>query len=104
MSYHQIHANINLPTTPNLLKMVLSAEKLSAIYQLIGTEELSRIAAVPHDGQVSDFKAASEQEGRDLEVLRKAITQVTGKSRPWIIGFASEFASGLLVACQTQAK
>ncbi|MDQ5969301.1 MAG: hypothetical protein QG579_458 [Patescibacteria group bacterium] len=98
--YHQIHADISLPTKHNLLTKILSKDKLLDIHKLIGVQELSRIAGVRHDKHKPNWEAASEQEARDLGVIRKAITQVTGKRRPWIMGFASEFATALMTACQ----
>ena len=98
--YHQIHASISLPTKHNLLTKVLPKEKLLEIYELIGVQELSRIAGVKHDNDYSNQEATSEQEGRDLDVIRKAITNVTGKHRPWIMGGASEFAVALMTLCQ----
>jgi hypothetical protein len=101
MSFHQIDADINLPTDPNLLADALPKEKLLAIYELIGAQELSRIAGVVHNNEgTPDWKAVFEREGRDLDVIRGAISKVTGKKRPWIIGYASEFAHALTTTCQ----
>ena len=97
MAYHQIDSDISLPSDPDLLRSTLRKEPLEKIHGLVGLQELTRIASVTHE-EVSkpDWSALAEQEGKDLAVLREAISKVTGANRPWIIGYASEFASALL--------
>lgn len=97
MTYHQINADISLPSSADLLEKALPESQLLAIYELVGQQELIRIASVVHGKEANpDYKSLAEQEGKDLEILFSVIKTVTGKSRPWIIGFASDFASGLL--------
>lgn len=99
---HQLGADISLPTRADLLSRVLSNDQLVAIYDLVGRQELERISAVTHGGGNADYEAMARQEGYDLEVLFKAIRQVTGKQRPWIMGFASKFAHSLLAHIDSQ--
>ncbi|MBX4186811.1 MAG: hypothetical protein KW802_00945 [Candidatus Doudnabacteria bacterium] len=95
-SFHQIDADISLPTSPDLMRLILTQAELVAIAEEIGQDELQRIAAVSHDhGTNPDYAALDAQEKHDLEVLRRAITTVTGKKRAWIMGYASEFALAL---------
>lgn len=97
MGDHQIASDISLPTNPALFEHVLTREHLTALYAAVGREELERLASVVHGAESNpDYQALAEQEGRDLEILFRAIRQVTGKSRPWIMGFASDFAKGLM--------
>lgn len=96
---HQIGSDISLPSTPGLFEKVLPREKFLAIFDKVGKGELERLASVEHGHQEAepvDYDASAKQERADLDVLRSAITEVTGKENPWIIGFASDFARGLL--------
>ncbi len=98
MGDHQIASDISLPTNPELFDRVLTREQVIAIYTAVGREELEQLASVAHDTEPNpDYAAVAAQEGRDLEILFRSIRQVTDKSRPWIMGFASDFAKGLLV-------
>src|SRR3989344_5558814 len=96
--FHQIEAEISLPSTPELMEKVLPREKLLAIFNAIGEDELKRLSLVEHGNlpEPVDYNLLAKREGVDLEILRKAIRQVTGSENPWIIGFASDFAKGLL--------
>lgn len=97
MGDHQIASDINLPTESDLLKKVLSEDQLAAIYKAIGRKKLERLASVVHGNDPNpDYRALAEREGQDLEVIFQAVREVTGKSKPWITGFASEFAQGLM--------
>ena len=98
MGDHQIASDISLPTNPELFERVLTREQLVAIYTAVGREELERLASVVRGTEPNpDYAALAAQEGWDLEILFRAIRQVTGKSQPWIMGFASDFAKGLMV-------
>ena len=93
MSYHQLGSNISLPINVHLLKQMLSEDQILAIYKIVGQDELKRIAAANHDQK-------PENERADLDILFRAITAVTDKSRPWIIGFASQFAESILTCVE----
>ncbi|MFA5935072.1 MAG: hypothetical protein WC827_04260 [Candidatus Paceibacterota bacterium] len=97
VGFHQIDADINFPTDPQLLREALTDDEVLALCGLIGRKELERIASVTHEhGPNPDYDALAKQEGNDLIIIRQAIIKMTGKSHPWIIGFASEFAGSLL--------
>lgn len=99
MSYHQMEADISLPSRPDLLIQSFSGDQLNVMRELVGQEELLRIASVTHGKETNpDWRALVQAERRDLDTLFQAIKMVTGKERPWIMGFASDFARGLL-AC-----
>ncbi len=101
MSYSQLSADISLPVTPELLRRALDQGTLDAIYKTVGRDELSRIAAATHGKDPNpDYDALAKREGEDLNVLRQAISAATGKNQPWIMGFASDFANGLLATHQ----
>ncbi len=102
MGNHQLAADVSLPSRADLLRQFLPKSQLVAIYEIIGQRELRRIASVPHGKELNpDWEAISRKEKQDLDVLYGAIRTVTGKHRPWIVGFASDFACGLLtcIAC-----
>ena len=94
--YHQIESDISLPTKPNLLLKVITGKQVVDIANELGRERLQSLAAVNHDGECTDYAAASQQEAKDLKEVRIAIAKVIGKSRPWIIGYTSDFAKCLL--------
>ena len=94
--YHQIHSDISLPTKRDLLLKVVTMKQVVAVANEIGREKLAVLAAVKHDGKCTDFAAAEKQEASDLETVRLAVFKVLGIKRPWIIGYASEFAQCLL--------
>ncbi len=97
MGDHQVASDISLPTKPELFERVLTREQLIAIHTAVGREQLEQLASVAHGTEPNpDYEALAVQEGQDLEILFRAIRQVTGKSQPWIIGFASDFAKGLM--------
>ena len=101
MSHHQVEADIHLPVSSGLLKRILSPDQRRAIHDMIGLQELRRLASVSHaQHPCPDYGVLARQERRDLDVLYLAIKRVTGKERPWIIGYASEFAQGLLACIQ----
>jgi len=104
-NYHQMTSGISLPSELAILEEVLNKEQILAIFDYVGEKELRRIAEVDHSnndlnnvrGGDPRWKAIFEREGADLNVLRKAIIHVLhGVSKPWIMGFASDFAKSLL--------
>ncbi|KKR52963.1 MAG: hypothetical protein UT91_C0036G0006 [Parcubacteria group bacterium GW2011_GWA2_40_23] len=94
--YHQIESDISLPTDPELLLKVITKEQTANIAKELGHERLQSLVAVSHGGEKVDYEAAARQEAKDLKEVRTAIAKVTGISKPWIIGFASDFAKCLL--------
>ena len=98
--FHQIDSDISLPTSAPLLRQVLTADQIRRIYDLIGGEKLRQLAAVSHGGENIDYNAAAKKEAEDMEVICRAVTTVTGASRLWVIGFASQFAQGILSCCE----
>ena len=99
MSNHQVASAISLPTDPELFEQVLTRDQYQKIFQQIGRKELERLASIGHesnDDNLIDYSELAKREGSDLKVLRTAITKVTGKENPWIVGFASDFAKSLL--------
>jgi hypothetical protein len=94
--YHQIESDISLPTKPDLLLKVITEKQVVDIANELGRERLQALAAVDHSGECIDYATASQREAKDLKEVRIAIAKVLGKSRPWIIGYASDFAKCLL--------
>lgn len=94
--YHQIESDISLPTNPELLLKVITKEQAANIAKELGHERLQTLVAVSHGGEQIDYEAAARQEAEDLKEVRTAIAKVTGYSKPWITGFASDFAKCLL--------
>jgi hypothetical protein len=94
--FHQIDSDISLPTKPNLLLKVITGKQAVDIANELGRERLQSLAAVSHDGECTDYAAASQQEAKDLKEVRTAIAKVINVSRPWIVGYASDFAKCLL--------
>ncbi len=98
---------ICLLTKPELFEQVLTKEQLLAIYTYVGRKQLMQLASVVHGNEPDCeyqpvYQALAEQEKKDLEILFCAIRQVTGNSKLWIIGFASDFARGLMAYTDAQ--
>ena len=88
---HMTHeGTIGVPARPELLTELFSPDQLRAMASYIGDAELRRLAL--------DRDHTPENEGRNLLTVREAVYAVIGRGAeaPWIIGFASEFANGLL--------
>ena len=81
---------IGVPVRPEFLTERFSPEQLREMAFYIGDAELRRLAL--------DKDHTPENEGRNLLTVREAVYAVIGRGAeaPWIIGFASEFANGLL--------
>ncbi len=101
---HALACTLGVPTDRDLLEKYIPKEQLREIYDRIGGEGL--LAMVEEASKVRvDFsvpwcnneplKEAEKMEGRHLQVVTAAIQAVT-KQKPWIIGFAAEFADSLL--------
>ena len=100
---HQVGAKISVPAKQDLLEEVLSREQLTQIFNAIGENTLVRIASNPHtqcpsDAPGKDFTKVAQEEKNDLQILKSAISDVTGIAvkKVWIIGFASELSTALL--------
>jgi hypothetical protein len=101
MNGHALASSFGVPTTESILREKIPTEQLQQIYEHVGEEDLLRIIAeraeleASNDGSNNYYNRASDVEREHLTLIKGAIEEVTG-AKPWIIGFASEFAESLL--------
>lgn len=93
--FHQIDSDISFPTDPELLLNVMSKDQIEQVINHLGDDTLKDLASREHGGENIDYAKAAEVEGKDLQTVRNVLAEVMGCEKPWIMGFASDFAKCL---------